>query len=77
MISLLHCSLFNHKHEIVWKTPSLVITESRTFSNNMKMPDRPSGIDSFDRTTLEKFNKKQDRSSDTSGAARNLKGEGA
>ena len=52
---------------------SMLSDESKTFSNNMKMLDKPDGIGSFDWTRLEKFNKKQDRSSGTSGAARNFK----
>ena len=50
--------------------------EGRAFLNNMKMSKRPGCIGSFDRTILEKLNRKQERSTSSSGVARNFKRRG-
>ena len=52
---------------------SMLSDEDRTFLNNVKKPERPGCIGSFDRTTLETFNRKQERSTSTSGVAGNFK----
>ena len=69
---------FPTKSESAFWTPkphceSMLSDEGRTILNNTKMPERPGCIGSFDRTTLETFNRKQERSFSTSDVARNFK----